>query len=67
MVVRWVPVNARALVCRPGLLRVEPHVISWQRMAEGVTPRDLEQAWVRASRVPRLASGERGPVQHEVV
>ena len=67
MAVRRVPVNARPLVCRPGLLRVEPHVISWQRMAEGVALRGLAQAWVLASRVPRFVSGEAEPVQHEAV
>ena len=59
--------NARALVCRPGLLRVESQVISRQRVAEGEAPRGLAQAWVRASMAQRLASGEVEPVQPEAV
>lgn len=65
--VREGPLNARASVCRPGLLRVEPHVISRLRAAAGVAPRGLAQAWVPASREQRLLSGEAGPVQYEAV
>ena len=65
--VRGGALSARALVCRPGLLRVEPHVISRQRAAEGVAPRGLAQAWVLVSRVQRLVLGEMEPVQHEAV
>ena len=67
MAVRRVPVNARSLVCRPGLLRVEPHVISWQRATEGVALRGPAPGWVLASRVLGFVSGEAEPVQHEAV
>ena len=67
IVVRGVPLNARALVRRPGLLWVESHVISRQRAAEGVAPRGLAQARVPASREQRLVLGELEPVQHGAV
>jgi hypothetical protein len=67
IVVRGGPLNARALVRRPGLLRVEPHVISRQRVTEGVAPHGLAQAWVPALRVQRLVLGEVEPVQRGAV
>jgi len=69
MVLRGEALNARLRmpVCRPGLLWVEPQVISRQRAAEGVVLHGLAQVWVPALRVQRLVLGEVEPVQQEAV
>jgi hypothetical protein len=69
VVVRVVQLIARLRLsgCRLGMLWVERHLISRERMVEAVVLHELAPAWAPASTGWRLVSEEVKPVQRETV